>query len=461
MVASRSGSTAPAAPEHQRARIASVLASYVAEWYEDIDGHSSGLSDDRPAWRQLLARLPSPDVAAVVVESWEKAARNVRLLLELVDECDRLGVRFISASDNIDTRTADGRFQLTVLGAVAEHYARRTGERRAASIDHLRRERGRHYGLAPFGTLRVQQDGERVLVPSDRQQPNGPDHAALVRAYEMYADSRASLRAVADRLNAEGWRYRDRRGALREWTYDDVRRVYASHWLYAGYITIGRAHREQIEILPGSHNAILPDALIAPVALRLEQSHKPGARKRRPYLYPLTGLLYCACGQRLVGGYNFGTRRYVHKLRCTRGNAWYVRSDVVEQMVRERIAGLRVPDEAQASTAADVLAHLAQAATGDAERDRVRVAVERLAELYADGAISRAQYDQMRAQYEAQMPRQVDAPGPVADLPPMADVVLAAPPELLRDMAHALYERVTLDAGALSYAPREWCAGWA
>lgn len=465
----RKGVPDPAAPDIQRGRIAAKLGdAYAVEWYEDAEGHSSGLTDERPAWQRLLGRLADPDVAAVAVESWEKAARNVKHLLQLVDECDRLSVRFVSAGDNIDTTTADGRFQLTILTAVAEHYARRTGERRAASIDYLRRQKGRHYGLAPFGTRRVERAGDLVLTPSDLRQANGTDHDALRVLYELYVTERMGMRYVAERLNDSGWRCRDRAGRLRPWNRDDVRRALASHWLYAGYVTVGRAHRDRVEILPGSHEPILPETLLAPVALRLEQSHKPGARIRQPFLYPLSAVLRCACGAPLKGIFADDARRYRHLLRCRDGHRYQHRADDLERAVREHVAGLPIPAAVQAAAGAETLRHLAEQQGGGqaAERERLQLAIDRLAELYADGQITRAQYDQKRAAYEVQMPAgmsmDMPAPGPADGLPPLALAVQAASPGMLREMVSALYEAVVVEPdGGLTYRAREWCQGWA
>lgn len=459
----------PAAPDIQRQRIlAKIGDAYRVEWFEDALGHSSGLTDERQAWQQLLTRLEDADVAAVAVESWEKAARNVKLLLQLVDDCDRLGVRFIAAGNNIDTRTADGRFQLTILTAVAEHYARRTGERRASSIDYLRREKGRHYGLAPFGTRRIPKDGDLVLVPSDLAQPNGTDHDALRSAYELYVTQRMGMRYVVEKLNADGWRYRDRNGQLRAWTFDDLRRALASHWLYAGYVTVGRAHRDHVEILPGSHQPILPEALLAPVALRLEQSHKPGARVRKPFIYPLSSLLRCACGAPLKGIFADGARRYRHMLTCQDGHRYQHRADAIELAVRGHIAALPIPADLQLASDAETLRHLAAQQGGgqDAERERLQLAVDRLAELYADGMLTRAQYDAKRAGYEAQMPAAAAAihaaPGPAAGLPPIVAAIEVASPGMLREIAAALYDAIVVEPdGTLTYKPQAWCRDWA
>lgn len=464
----KTGGAAPASPELQEreCRAAAERLGMTAELFVDADGHRSGKTANRPGWQACISRMAAADVGALIVYSHDRAFRNLRELLALADDCQRRGVRLVLVREALDVATANGRFMLSLLGAFGEFESNIAGERRAESIDYLRRERGRHYGLAPFGTVRERRGADLVLVPDARPQPNGTDHDALVAAYELYAGSHMGFRPVADMLNRYGWRYRDRHGQLREWRRDDVRRVFASHWIYSGYVTVGRAHRgASVEILPGSHAPILPAALIEPIALRLEQSHKLGARQRRPYLYPLTGLLYCACGGALKGAYTWGARRYMHETRCRDGRPWYVRADLLEDTVRAHLAGLRLPDTVRADVAGDVLARMASEHGPDAEAERLRLhlAIERLAELYADGAITRAQYDRQRAVYLAQLPaeRAPSAASPLAGLPPLADAVAGAPPELLRDMLRALYARIVWNGERLDYTPLEWCAAWA
>ncbi|HRE27341.1 MAG TPA: recombinase family protein, partial [Anaerolineales bacterium] len=110
-----------------------------------------------------------------------------------------------------------------------ESYARGVAELRVANIDDLRRNRGRHYGTPPFGTRRIPKDGDLVLVPSDREQTNGTDHECLTLVYELFARQHLSYYTIARKLNGDGWRFRDRRGGLRPWTPEDVRRMIKQH----------------------------------------------------------------------------------------------------------------------------------------------------------------------------------------------------------------------------------------
>lgn len=264
----KAGGPAPASPEMQAQACERALRELglEPELHVDAKGHLSGKNEDRPAWQTVRKRLHDPDVAVLAVYTWNRAVRNAKLLLALVDELDDLGIRFIAVQNNIDTSTAAGHFQLTVMAAADEYESNVASERRVETIEHLRRVKGRHYGLPPFGTERKAHEGDLVLFASEKSQPNGSDHAALKHIYELYGGGHETIYTLSKRLNREGWSARDRNGQLKPWSVDDVRRVLTHYWIYAGYVPIGKG-RER-EVIRGSHSAILPEALTTPVAAR-------------------------------------------------------------------------------------------------------------------------------------------------------------------------------------------------
>ena len=54
------------------------------------------------------------------MESILRIARNTRDLLTIVSELIEKGVEFVSLKENIDTTTPQGKFMLTVFGALGE-----------------------------------------------------------------------------------------------------------------------------------------------------------------------------------------------------------------------------------------------------------------------------------------------------------------------------------------------------
>lgn len=286
----KTGAPDPASPEIQRRKLLAWCQSedLEPEWHEDTTGHNSGMKTDRPAWRAAIGRLSDPDVAYLLVTDYDRATRNVKDLLTVVDECERYGVKFKALASPYDVSTGQGRTFATIISAVNEGYARDVSEWRAASIDNLRRDRGRHVGPPPFGTVRVRQGGDLVLVGDMRQQPNGTDLECLAELYRLYGKEHLSYYATARRLNDTGWRLRGKGGLLKEWNDTDVRRLVMHHWIYAGHVVVGRSDRLVDEVLPGSHAPILPPDLTQPVGIRATVFKRLTPAIHRHYSAPLS-----------------------------------------------------------------------------------------------------------------------------------------------------------------------------
>src|SRR5690242_16210482 len=66
-------------PERQRKNIQTVCDAHgwIAEWYEDVEGHRSGMHEiNRPKWLQLKTRLNDADVVALVANDLARLHRK-------------------------------------------------------------------------------------------------------------------------------------------------------------------------------------------------------------------------------------------------------------------------------------------------------------------------------------------------------------------------------------------------
>ena len=75
-------------------------------------------STNRPELRKALDFVRKGDI--LIVSEVSRLARNTRDLLEIVSILEEKNVRFISQKEGIDTETPQGKFMLTVFGALAE-----------------------------------------------------------------------------------------------------------------------------------------------------------------------------------------------------------------------------------------------------------------------------------------------------------------------------------------------------
>lgn len=79
---------------------------------------ASGKNADRAELKAMLDYIREDDV--VVVESISRIARNTKDLLSIIDTITSKGADFVSLKESIDTSTPQGKFVLTVFGAMAE-----------------------------------------------------------------------------------------------------------------------------------------------------------------------------------------------------------------------------------------------------------------------------------------------------------------------------------------------------
>lgn len=123
---------------------------------EYADEGVSGAKERRPALDALLADARRRKFDVVVTWRLDRLGRNLRHLVNLIDELQALGVGFVSLGEGIDATTSAGRLQLAMVGAFAQFERERIGERVRASLARLKAE-GKRLG-------RPRADGRQHVV---------------------------------------------------------------------------------------------------------------------------------------------------------------------------------------------------------------------------------------------------------------------------------------------------------
>jgi len=83
------------------------------------DENQSGTKSSRPALDKMMKSVRAGEVSKVIVYSFSRYARSTTHLLNALQEFKKLGVDFISISENIDTSSPLGVAIFSILGAVA------------------------------------------------------------------------------------------------------------------------------------------------------------------------------------------------------------------------------------------------------------------------------------------------------------------------------------------------------
>lgn len=108
---------------------------------------ASGKNTDRPEFKNMMKFVREGDI--IVVESISRIARNTRDLLSITEQLKDKGGEFVSLKENLDTSTPQGRFMLTVFGALAELERENILERQREGIA-IAKAQGKYKGRKPI-----------------------------------------------------------------------------------------------------------------------------------------------------------------------------------------------------------------------------------------------------------------------------------------------------------------------
>jgi DNA invertase Pin-like site-specific DNA recombinase len=104
----------------------------------------SGVSRKRPGLAMLWKDVREGDT--VVVTSIDRFGRSTLDLLTNLKRLDEMGVHFRSLKENVDTKTALGRFVFTLLASLAELERNWISERTSRTMQHNKQVKGARYG---------------------------------------------------------------------------------------------------------------------------------------------------------------------------------------------------------------------------------------------------------------------------------------------------------------------------
>jgi DNA invertase Pin-like site-specific DNA recombinase len=155
----------------------------VAEVFRDEGISGKDGVEDRPGLAALIERAKSTPGAVIVVYSISRLARRQRLLWQLLDDRDGLGLAVSSATEAFDTSTPTGRAMLGMLAVFAQLEADMISERTKDALAEAKAQ-GRKLGA-----------------------PNMVDLGAVESIREvksLYASGSYSHRSLAEELNRRG-----------------------------------------------------------------------------------------------------------------------------------------------------------------------------------------------------------------------------------------------------------------
>jgi DNA invertase Pin-like site-specific DNA recombinase len=123
-------------------------------YIEKVSGKNAG----RPELKKMMDYLREGDT--LYIESISRLARSTKDLLNIVEQLKGKKVDLISLKENIDTHTPQGKFMLTIFGALAELERENILQRQREGIQ-VAKANGKHFGRPQAG---FPKDFENIYV---------------------------------------------------------------------------------------------------------------------------------------------------------------------------------------------------------------------------------------------------------------------------------------------------------
>lgn len=342
-----------------------------------LDGISGETVINRPQARQMLHDARTGLIDGLLFSSLARVGRDMIELLLIERDLRQMGVRLLSIRENIDTSTPEGADRFRMLASRAQNEREELSARVAAGYA-TRRRRGEVTSRAPYGYQRI----NRTLTPHPTEAP--------IRAemFALYLEHRR-LKTVAQILNERGYRTR----AGKPWSKVSVHFQLTDPVVTGRFISnrwqTGKVAKPESEWVDVPVPAIVPPETFERVqrVIASQRANHPPKKPKTPY----SGLLACACGQRLYYRRASAARRARYSCRGCRDS---IRLDALDQAVGRILVGIAL-DQAgitltQSEALADPRAGLLRAAQAEAALLESRR--DRLVDLFQAEAIDLADF---------------------------------------------------------------------
>jgi len=284
------------------------------------DDGISAYSTRRPALQELLEDAKQKKFDLVLVYKIDRFSRNLKDLLNLVDELSSYGVAFKSASEPFDTTTSVGKLMFQQLGSFAEFERNKIAERVFPGM--LKGVQQGNWQGARYSPYGYNYNKAEKLLEIDETE------ARVVKIiYEMCLVGK-SIRFITQYLTKK--KYRNRKGNI--FTTKLIGDILKNR-IYTGKLVWNRHHYDKnkrtkkgyayvknspdkIIIAQGKHEPIVSEENFELAQEKLKTRRIEIKRKKSDY--PLSGILYCAkCNHRYLGISSISNHRTGEKKR------WY------------------------------------------------------------------------------------------------------------------------------------------
>jgi len=153
------------------------------------DEGASGKDLDREGMKRLLEMVEASRIEAIIVYKLDRLSRKTIDTLNLIEMFEGKGIAFHSISEKVDTKSATGKFFLTIISAIAQMERDLIAERTKDALSHKKVKR-EWLGRIPFG-----------FKIEDNHLVEDPDQIKVIQKAKRLRRAGKTLRDIAKALN--------------------------------------------------------------------------------------------------------------------------------------------------------------------------------------------------------------------------------------------------------------------
>lgn len=271
-----------------------------------VDDGYSAKDLERPRFKEMMHEIEAGGIDVLLVYRLDRLTRSVSDLYKILNELDKHGCKFKSATEVYDTTNAMGRLFITLVAAIAQWERENTAERVFMGTEKKAKLGEWPGGTPPYG---YKLENEKLII----------DESEAVVVKEIYKGARTfGFYTIAKKLTEKGISPR----SSNFWNIDTIRGI-ANNPVYAGYIRHsegGKQHkkppREQI-LYEGIHERIVDREDFWELQDILDKRRTFGG-KRQTSDYYFSSILICArCGFSFAGHKGGSKGKKIKTYRCS------------------------------------------------------------------------------------------------------------------------------------------------
>lgn len=306
--------------------------------YRDL-GISGKSASNRPGLMLMLSDASKGKFNMVLVWKISRLSRSLKDLLLIIDQLEHYGIVFCSYSERFDTSNAVGRMTLQLLGSIAEF-------ERNTIIDNVK------LGLVEYarkggktGTVLGYDYKDKQLVV------NSKEASAVKLIFNLFVNSRMSMREIADYLNQRGYKTK-RNKSFRK----DSISVIIRNPVYIGINrhSLNSPNEYQTE---GNHEPIIDNELWQAAQKLLETNKHKRPSKNLQSGFILSSKLICPDCRMPMHGFSTRSAVKVYRYYKCNGCGRLIKADAIENKVLSLLHRLLLTNEVLQDTLSAVNHH--------------------------------------------------------------------------------------------------------